>query len=108
MVLVLLFWWVPIGLHRIWMQRGYWWLHAVAAMTLGWLALHVLYSRHNIELMHQLIMTKGAPVSPLDIPGGWLVVSVAMLWLMFLAYDAVMLFHWPVPDKSWKCLHHEK
>lgn len=28
-ILAWFFWWVPLGLHRLWMRQKYWWLHPI-------------------------------------------------------------------------------
>jgi hypothetical protein len=106
-VLIFGFWWVPLGLHRLWMGRRYWWAHTVAALSVWWLSLKMFRAPENANFFHALaeaqLHGRVMMFSPGDLAWGWPFFFVSVLWLVVFVYDFVMIFYgWPVPEKSWK------
>lgn len=97
-VLATCFWWVPFGLHRLWMHQPYWWLHTVlfslsAVMTNRWFAL-------NAPVFMRVYEETGRVLPHLaEFSSYWLLVP-NVAWFVLILSDCLLVWFWPVPLKA--------
>jgi len=98
-VLAWFFWWIPLGLHRLWMRQPYWWLHTLLFLLVT-IASNIFFrSPENIEIARHLYTTTHRSPHLFDYSHTWLF-GFAAAWIVLIAYDAVKVFSWPVPSAS--------
>lgn len=99
-VLATCFWWIPFGLHRLWMRQPYWWLHTVlfglsALMTNRWFVL-------NAPVFVRVYEETGRVLPHLaEFTNYWLLVP-NVAWFVFIIADCLLVWFWPVPSKPIK------
>jgi len=92
------FWWIPLGLHRLWMRQPYWWLHTVlfclsALMTNRWYIINGPVFMRVHEETGRLLPHLG------EFSHYWLLVP-NVAWMGLVLVDWLMVWFWPVPLKS--------
>lgn len=101
-VLAWLFWWIPIGLHRLVMRQKYWWVHTLLAVTASAASFRFYHHAYNLKLGRGYMETGIVP--PLGTYANtWLLVFAA-LWLIVVLYDLIAVFFFRLPDGR---LNHE-
>lgn len=95
-VLAWFFWWIPLGLHRLWMRQKFWWLHTLVFLLTTVTSNIFFRSPENVGVVTSIYATTGAYPHLSDYSNVWLL-SFGVLWLALIAYDALKVFSWPVP-----------
>lgn len=97
-ILVLAFWWVPIGLHRIWMRQQYWWLY-----TLGFgvaiAANQVIFGSAANQNLAMGAYIWGV-IPPLTSYQHYWVLGVVVPWVALWIYDCIAVWFWRVPGDA--------
>jgi TM2 domain-containing membrane protein YozV len=98
-ILAWFFFWIPVGLHRLWMRQKYWWVHTilfVSSTVASTIFLHL--QGINALAFRQIYEKTGRAPHFYDYSHTWLLLfNVA--WMAFVLYDCVKVFSWTVePD----------
>lgn len=95
-ILAWLFWWIPLGLHRLVMRQKYWWVHTLLFVTATSASFKFFHGAYNIKLGRGYMETGIAP--PLGTYANtWLLVFAA-LWMLVIFYDLIAVFFFRLPD----------
>lgn len=93
-----LFWWIPIGLHRLVMRQKYWWAHTICWAVTTYASTRFLFDPQNIQMaMHYRDAGIVPPVG--QYVNTWLLVFAA-LWMVVVLYDLIAVFFFRLPDGS--------
>lgn len=97
-VLANCFWWIPLGLHRLWMRQPYWWLHTVlfcfsAVLSSRWYILNGPVFLRVYEETGRLLPHLG------EFSHYWLLVP-NMAWMALVITDWIMVWIWASPLKA--------
>ncbi len=92
-------WWVPLGLHRIWMRQKFWWLHPLAFAFATLAGNHFFSLPKNIELVENAYQQTGQYPRLGQYEGKWLLIFT-LVWLALVIHDIWKIWTWPVPLKT--------
>ncbi len=97
-VLAWLFWWIPLGLHRIVMRQKYWWVHTLLFVTTTAASFKFYHSAYNLKLGRHYMETGIAP--PLGTYANTWLLVFGLIWFLVVVYDQLAVLFWPSPDRS--------
>ncbi len=96
-ILAWFFWWMPFGLHRLWLRQKFWWLHSLFFL-LATISSNLFFrSPENIDVVKRIYGATGAFPHLRDYSNIWLLGFTAA-WIALVVYDAVKVFSWTVPS----------
>ena len=95
-VLAWFFWWIPLGLHRLWMRQKFWWLHPAFFVAAAVASNAFFRAPENIDVVARIYAATGSFPRLGDYSNLWLLVFTAG-WILLVVYDALKVFSWPVP-----------
>lgn len=95
-ILAWFFWWIPLGLHRLWMRQKFWWLHPIFFLSAALASNAFFRSPENIDVVTRIYAATGAFPRLGDYSNLWLLGFTAG-WIVLVVYDALKVFSWPVP-----------
>ncbi|HUX62236.1 hypothetical protein [Sulfuricella sp.] len=98
-ILAWFFWWVPLGLHRLWMRQKYWWLHPIFFLSAAIASNAFFRSPENIDVVTRIYAATGYFPHLRDYSHLWLLCFTAG-WIALIIYDALKVFSWPVPGAA--------
>ena len=82
------------GLHRLWMRQKYWYLHPLAFVV--YMAASNRFIALNADSARQIMAKTNNYPHFFDYSSLWLLL-VGLGWIVFIIYDCVMVWSWPVP-----------
>lgn len=98
-ILAWFFWWIPLGLHRLWMRQKFWWLHPIFFLSAALASNAFFRSPENIDVVTRIYAATGAFPHLSDYSHLWLLGFTAG-WIVLIVYDAVQVFSWPIPGAT--------
>lgn len=96
-LLAWVFWWIPLGLHRLWMQQRFWWLHTLCCLVATVSSVIFFRFPENLYAVKNFLVATGTSTPPHSYTDIFLLSFTAGLWIALIIHDGVMVFLWPVP-----------